>query len=179
MISRRPPRSRASWDSWHDQQGHKDEALIHLLRGFALLDPEPPSSTKASALVSLASVYVLRGRLHEAIEAAVESGDMATALGIDDLAAWSHQTLALAYLQGGDVRGIDEFEHAHAIARDLESYDGAMIEQTTVSRLLALGDLREAEPFSCTLRSAPGAWGSSYAHPARRLGACVHALPLR
>ena len=29
---------------WHDQQGHKEQALVHLLRGVALLESAPPSA---------------------------------------------------------------------------------------------------------------------------------------
>jgi class 3 adenylate cyclase/tetratricopeptide (TPR) repeat protein len=129
---------------WLDQQGQKDQALVHLRRAVELLEPAPASAAMASVLVSLASVLVLRGWLDEAIDAAMQSGSLATSLGLDDLAAWSHQTLALAFLQRGDVRGIAEFRQAHAIARDLESYDGAMIEQNYGISLLALGDLQEA-----------------------------------
>jgi len=148
---------------WHDQQGHKEQALVHLLRGVALLESAPPSPAKASALVSLASVYALRGRLSEAIEAADESGRIARAVGVDDLAAWSHQTLALAYLQGGDVRGIAEFQRAYAIARDLESYDGAMIEQNYGVALLALGDLREARAVQVHAKERAHRLGLAYA----------------
>jgi class 3 adenylate cyclase/tetratricopeptide (TPR) repeat protein len=129
---------------WLDHQGQKDEALVHLRRAVELLEPAPASAAMASALVSLASVLVLRGRLREAIDAATQSGSLATSLGLDDLAAWSHQTLALAFLQRGNVRGIAEFRRAHAIARDLESYDGAMIEHNYGISLLALGDLQGA-----------------------------------
>ena len=163
---------------WHDQQGHKEEALIHLLRGFALLDPEPPSSTKASALVSLASVYVLRGRLHEAIEAAVESGDMATALGIDDLAAWSHQTLALAYLQGGDVRG-DRRVRAGVCDRSRSRVVRRRDDRAELWRRIARpGRPPGGESRSASRQGARPAPGAVLRHPARRLGACVHPLPL-
>jgi class 3 adenylate cyclase/tetratricopeptide (TPR) repeat protein len=129
---------------WLDQHGHKDEALTHLRRAVALLQSTPTSAAMASALVSLASVLVLRGLLDEAIDAATRSGSLATSLGLEDLAAWSHQTLALAFLQSGDVRGIDEFRKAQAIAHDLETYDGAMIEHNYGVAVIALGDLQEA-----------------------------------
>ncbi len=116
----------------------------------------------AIALVSLASVLVLRGRLQEAIDAATQSGSLATSLGLDDLAAWSHQTLALAFLQRGDVRGIAEFRQAHAIARDLESYDGAMIEQNYGISLLALGDLQAARDVQVHVKERAQRLGLAY-----------------
>ena len=90
---------------WHDQQGHKEQALVHLLRGVALLESAPPSPAKSSALVSLASVYALRGRLNsEAIEAADESGRIARAVGVGEARRVEPPDARLAYLQGGDVR---------------------------------------------------------------------------
>ncbi len=147
---------------WLDQQGHKDEALVHLRRAVELLEAAPASAAMAIALVSLASVLVLRGRLQEAIDAATQSGSLATSLGLDDLAAWSHQTLALAYLQRGDVRGIAEFRQAHAIARDLESYDGAMIEQNFGISLLALGDLQGARDVQVHVKERAQRLGLAY-----------------
>jgi class 3 adenylate cyclase/tetratricopeptide (TPR) repeat protein len=163
---------------WHDRRGHRQESLIHLLRAVALLESEPPSTAKASGLVSLASVYVLRGRLDEAIEAAVEAGTIATDLGVDDLAAWSHQTLAIAYLQGGDVRGIVEFQRAYAIARHLDSFDGAMIEHNYGVELLALGDLREAQAVQVHAKERARRLGLSFVTRAvNGTLACIHYHP--
>ena len=126
---------------WLDQHGDKATALQHLTRAVDLLEHEPMSPAKAGVLTSLASVYVLQGRLDDAIQTAGDAGVIAAELGLDDLRAWSHQTLALAWLQQQDVRAIAEFERAAAIARTLESYDGAMIEHNYGICLLALGDL--------------------------------------
>ncbi len=129
---------------WLDQHGDKATALQHLTRAVDLLAHEPMSPAKAGVLTSLASVYVLQGRLDEAIQTAGDAGVIASELGLDDLRAWSHQTLALAWLQQQDVRAIAEFERAAAIARTLESYDGAMIDHNYGICLLALGDLAGA-----------------------------------
>ena len=129
---------------WLDQHGDKAAALAHLTRAVDLLAPESMSPAKAGVLSSLASVYVLQGRLDDAIQTAGDAGVIASELGLDDLRAWSHQTLALAWLQQQDVRAIAEFERAATIARTLESYDGAMIEHNYGICLLALGDLAGA-----------------------------------
>ena len=118
--------------------------MQHLTRAVDLLEHESMSPAKAGVLSSLASVYVLQGRLDDAIQTAGDAGVIASELGLDDLRAWSHQTLALAWLQQQDVRAIAEFERAATIARTLESYDGAMIEHNYGICLLALGDLAGA-----------------------------------
>ena len=148
---------------WFDQQGHKDDALDHLRRAVDLLRSAPASRAKAGALTSLASVHVLRGGLDEAIHAALESGTLANELELDDLRAWSHQTMALALLQQQDARGIGEFEQAFAIARHLESYDGAMIENNYGVCLLALGDLAGAMRVQTQARRRSERLGLPYA----------------
>ena len=147
---------------WLDQHGGKEDALEHLERAVSLLRDRPSSPAKASALTSLASVLVLGGRLDEALSASGEALEIAIALGLDDLRAWSHQTTALALLQQGDARAGEEFEQAVAIARHMESYDGAMIEHNYGVWLLALGALRRASDAQAAARLRATRLGLAY-----------------
>jgi hypothetical protein len=68
----------------------------------------------------------------------------------------------MALLQRQDLHGIDEFERAYTIARELESYDGAMIEHNYGVCLLALGDLAGARDVQADAHRRAGRLGLAY-----------------
>jgi class 3 adenylate cyclase/tetratricopeptide (TPR) repeat protein len=98
-------------------QGKGDAATAEADRAVALVEPLPPSRTKALALVRRARLGHLAGAADEWIAMSRTALAMAQELGLDDVASGARNTIGMARVAAGDDEGLDDLRRSLELAR--------------------------------------------------------------
>jgi predicted ATPase/class 3 adenylate cyclase len=124
-------------------EGQGQEANRHLGMAVELLAGRPPSREKAVTLANRARYFMIAEKAEEAIAIGRQADAMAEELGLADLQANVLNTIGVARVQGGDIRGFEDLEKSIAIAPS-HSYERMRALNNLAATLAQLGDLKRA-----------------------------------
>jgi class 3 adenylate cyclase/tetratricopeptide (TPR) repeat protein len=126
------------------RQGHGHQGMRQLREAAALLEGGPNSRSHAFVLVQLAGALIIGGESAEAVEAGRAALAIIDDLGLDNLRAEALQWIGAGRLDSGDRGGIDDLEHAAAIAVRTNSPAACHIVANLATTRAGFGDLARA-----------------------------------
>ena len=131
--------------SEHWIAGDRDAAMEHLDEARRLVEPLPPSRTKARVIATASRLLMLAAQEHEAVRVGEQALAMAEALGLDDVRAASLVNIGSARAALRDEQGFDELSKGIEIARASgAAFDMCRGLGNLAARLWARGELAEA-----------------------------------
>ncbi len=126
--------------AWH--RGIGDEVHMRVARALELVDPLPPSRSKAWILSQASRYAMLAGRHAEAIAQAESAIEMATALDLPEVQTHALNNRGSARLRDGDQGGFDDLNASAALGEEINSPEVTRAYNNLGSVLYMTGDIR-------------------------------------
>jgi class 3 adenylate cyclase/tetratricopeptide (TPR) repeat protein len=104
-------------------RGERDAAYSRIDRAMALVESEPPSSSKAHVLAYRSRLHMLADEDEEGIRRGREALAMAEQLGLEGVRAQALNVVGTARVMSGDQDGMDDIRRSLAIATSINSPD--------------------------------------------------------
>jgi class 3 adenylate cyclase/tetratricopeptide (TPR) repeat protein len=141
-------------------RGQRDRAFEVLDRGRALVEGAPPSAGKARLLSQLARYLMLSGQDDEAIRVAMQSLEVAEALGLEELQAHNLITIGTARSDRSYEEGVRDIERGIELALTTGSPEVITRGYTNLSAVVGReGDLRRARELAREVASHEERYG--------------------
>ena len=125
-------------------RGDRSKAVEQLESAFSLVEDRGPSPEKAYVLQELSRITMMGSDFERAIELGSESLRLAEELGLDSVRSRNLNTIGVAKIQMGDLRGLDDLEQAVVIATAAHSHEEGPASANLTWETALLGDVRRA-----------------------------------